>query len=56
MTAETLPGSFEPPAYAVVLMDDEKVVVHNHDFMDESERFSMKDSPWDDWSWKSAHP
>jgi len=56
MTAETLPGSFEPPAYAVVLIDDEKVVVHNHDFMDESERFSMKDSPWDDWSWNSAHP
>lgn len=56
MTAETLPGSFEPPAYAVVLIDDEKVVVHNHDFMDESERFSMKDSPWDDWSRKSAHP
>lgn len=56
MTAETLLGSFEPPAYAVVLIDDEKVVVHNHDFMDESERFSMKDSPWDDWSRKSAHP
>ena len=56
MTADVLPGSFEPPAYAVVLIDEDTVVVHAHDFMDQSEKFAMSDSPWDDWSRREAHP
>ena len=38
-----IPGSAEPPAYAVVLVDDERVVVHTHDFLDASRRFSLAD-------------
>lgn len=36
-----IPGSHEPPAYAVVLIDDNRVVVHNHDFLDASRKFSL---------------
>lgn len=36
-----IPGSFEPPAYAVVLTDDRLTLVHNHDFLDASERFVL---------------
>jgi Icc protein len=31
--------SHEPPAYGVVLIDAETVVVHNHDYLDSSPRF-----------------
>jgi 3',5'-cyclic AMP phosphodiesterase CpdA len=31
--------SHEPPAYAVVLIGEETVVVHNHDYLDSSPRF-----------------
>jgi hypothetical protein len=34
-----VPGSHEPPQYAVVLLDAESVTVHVHDFLDGSERF-----------------
>lgn len=43
-------GSFEPPAYAVVLIDPDQVIVHTHDFLDDSQKFSLWDSPVDDWS------
>src|SRR5215831_2512258 len=33
--------SHEPPAYAVVLIGDETVVVHNHDYLDSSQRFAF---------------
>jgi 3',5'-cyclic-AMP phosphodiesterase len=33
--------SHEPPAYAVVLIGDETVVVHNHDYLDRSPRFAF---------------
>ena len=56
LEADSLPGSFEPPAYAVALIDDEKVVIHTHDFMDDSEKFTLSESPWDDWSRRFAHP
>lgn len=56
MNASTLRGSFEPPAYAVALIDADSVVVHFHDFMDASPKFDMHDSPWDDWSRRHAHP
>ncbi len=32
-------GNFEPPAYGVVLVNEEQVMVHMHDFMNNSERF-----------------
>lgn len=51
-----LPGSHEPPGYSVVLIDDDQIIVHFHDFMDDSPKFSMHESPWDDWSRKHAHP
>ena len=38
---DTIPGSFEPPAYAVVLADDQQTLVHNHDFLDGSRRFTL---------------
>ncbi len=34
-------GSHEPPAYAVVLIDDRAVVVHSHDYLDRSPKFDM---------------
>ena len=36
-----IPGSHEPPAYAVVLMNGETVVVHSHDFLDQSLKFPL---------------
>jgi len=51
-----IPGSFEPPAYAVVLMDPDKVIIHTHDFMDPSDKFSLEDSPVDDWAKLHPHP
>ena len=32
-------ASHEPPAYGVVLIDHENLVVHSHDFLDTSLRF-----------------
>lgn len=49
-------GSFEPPAYAVALIDAEKVIIHTHDFMDASPKFSLADSPVDDWARSRVHP
>jgi Icc protein len=40
--ARTIPGSFEPPAYGVVLVDDARVIVHLHDFTDPSPRFRLE--------------
>lgn len=34
-----VPGSHEPPQYCVVLLQEESVTVHVHDFLDKSERF-----------------
>lgn len=40
--AETsVPGSFEPPAYGVVLADQDQIVVHMHEFLDRSPRFDL---------------
>ena len=55
MTADELQGSFEPPAYAIILINEDTVIVHNHDFKDASEKFLLSNSPWDDWSRKSNH-
>ena len=56
MTEGPLAGNFEPPSYAVVLIENDQVVVHFHDFMDDSHRFFLAESPWDDWSRRKAHP
>lgn len=37
----TIPGCFEPPAYAVVLADDLQTLIHTHDFLDESRKFRL---------------
>ena len=34
-------GQFESPAYGVVLLSDDQITVHLHDFMDPSERFFL---------------
>ena len=41
--AEEIPGSHEPPAYSVVLVDDSRVIVHTHDYLDASPRFWLAD-------------
>lgn len=56
MTEGPLAGNFEPPSYAVVLIENDQVVVHFHDFLDDSHRFFLAESPWDDWSRRQAHP
>ncbi len=57
LEAETaIAGSFEPPAYAVVLIGDDSVVIHTHDFLDKSRKFSLRESPVEDWAVRYAHP
>lgn len=34
-------GSHEPPAYAVVLADEDQTIVHFHDFLDETNTFDL---------------
>lgn len=36
-----MPGSHEPPAYAVVLFNGEDVVIHFHDYLDDSRKFPL---------------
>lgn len=38
-------GSHEPPSYAIALIDERTVVVHNHDFLDRSRRFELGPRP-----------
>lgn len=37
----SVPGSFEQPAYGVVLADQDQIVVHMHEFLDRSPRFDL---------------
>ena len=39
--AERINGNFEPPAYGVVLLDEDQVSVHLHDFSDSSQQFQL---------------
>jgi 3',5'-cyclic-AMP phosphodiesterase len=41
-------ASHEPPAYAVVLISDQSVVVHTHDYLDTSPRFPFASPGTDD--------
>lgn len=38
---DVVPGSHEPPAYAVVLVEGDRVVVHFHDFLDRTATFNL---------------
>ena len=38
---EKIKGNFEPPAYGVVLLDEDQVTVHLHDFADTSQSFAL---------------
>ena len=38
-TTDEVPGNQEAPGYAVVLIDESNVVVHQHDFLYSGERF-----------------
>lgn len=49
-TVEDIAGSHEPPAYAVVLIDAETVVVHQHDYLDDSRKFMLSDIDAAFWS------
>ncbi len=44
-----IPGSHEPPAYAVALIGSEQCVVHTHDYLDQSPRFDMSDVAYGFW-------
>ena len=41
---DSIPGSHEPPAYAVVLISDGSVVIHIHDLLDCGPRFNLFDA------------
>ena len=47
---EAIAGSFEPPAYGVVLIERDQVIVHFHDYLDDSLKFSLRKSPVQDWA------
>lgn len=40
---EGIPGTHEPPSYAVVTLEGNTTIVHVHDFLDESPRFDLLD-------------
>jgi 3',5'-cyclic AMP phosphodiesterase CpdA len=39
-----VPGSHEPPAYSIVLIDPESIIIHVHDFLDSSLRFNLSEA------------
>jgi hypothetical protein len=54
-----IPGDLAGPAYGVVLLDDDRVVVHLHDFADRSPRFSLHAPEGADpraWALDMRHP
>ncbi|MCR9135667.1 MAG: phosphodiesterase [Alphaproteobacteria bacterium] len=44
----SVPASFEPPAYGVVLADRDQIVIHMHEFLDRSPRFDLVTPAGDD--------
>jgi len=46
---EQIPGSQEPPAYAIALIEEDQLVVHTHDFMDSSPKYNLGSWNWDAW-------
>ena len=49
-------GSFEPPNYAVILIEEDRVIVHFHEFQDQSQKFYLDQSPVKDWACRDSHP
>lgn len=49
-TTDMIPGSHEPPAYCVVLAEQDRLIVHYHDFLDDSLRFPLGTVHWEDWN------
>ena len=49
-----IPGSYEPPAYAIALIERDQVVIHTHDFLDDSRKFSLGSWRYDDWVKENA--
>jgi hypothetical protein len=36
-----IPGSHEPPAYGVVLLEEDQMIVHMHDYLDRTNTFLL---------------
>lgn len=45
-----IPGSHEQPAYSVVFLQAETILVHNHDYLDSSPKFDMGSCLWEEWN------
>lgn len=41
VTAGRIPGSHEPPAYGVVLLEKDQIIVHMHDYLDRTNTFLL---------------
>ena len=54
-TTASLPGNFEAPAYAIVLFEPDRLIVHTHDFLDDSPKFDLANSPVQDWAVRKPH-
>jgi 3',5'-cyclic AMP phosphodiesterase CpdA len=49
-SGDIIAGSHEPPAYSVVLIGSDQLVVHTHDFLDSSPKFDLGSWKWDEWN------
>lgn len=47
---DIIAGSHEPAAYSVVLIDNDQLVVHTHDFLDDSPKFDLGSWKWEEWN------
>ena len=54
-TTDSLPGNFEAPAYAIVLFELDRLIIHTHDFLDDSPKFDLANSPVQDWAVRKPH-
>ena len=50
---DQIPGSHEPPAYAIALIEHDQIVIHTHDFMDASPKYSL--GSWDYEAWEKEN-
>jgi hypothetical protein len=46
---DAIPGSHEQAAYCVVLLEQDQLVIHTHDYLDESPKFSLGSWDWSKW-------
>lgn len=51
---DTIPGSSEPPAYGIAMIETDAIVVHFHDYMDASEKYVMGTVAYEDWQTPDA--